>query len=236
MKKLVLACALSSSLLLASIPSAMAESLNYNVVSLSESVSQSLESDLVRITLNIQQEGKDRNAVASGVTQATNQVLAKIKQDKNIIGKISNRSGYPMSDYVNGKTIKRGWRESVLIEIESSNFAAANQLMASVQNVANVQNMNYTVSDKKLKSFEKELTQDAIARFQDRAQNITQSLGARKYKIVNLDIGSTGAPNFRTSSMRYKAGMAADSAPIQESLPGKEDIRLTVSGSIQIQE
>ncbi len=214
---------------------AMADTLNYNVINLSEAASQTLENDILRITLNIQKEGKDRNAITNEVTQSLNQVLAKIKQNKNIDGKIINRSSYPLNDYVNGKTVSRGWQDAVQIQIESKDFAAVNQLAANVQNVANIQNMGYTVSDSKRKSAESQLTAAAIQSFKERAQDITRSLGAKSYKIVTMDIGSTGAP--RRAPMMYlaKASGAAESAAVQDSMPGNEDIVLNISGSIQVQ-
>ncbi len=233
MKKNLIALGLSSALLIMTTP-AISETLNYNVINLSESVSQELESDLLRITLNIEQEGKNRDAIASNVTRSMNTVLAKIKQNNKIEGKIINRGGYPINDYINGKRVDRGWKESIQIQIESKDFNAVNQLAADVQNIANIQSMNYTVSNTKLKAFENQLTQDAIKRFKERANNITKSLGGRNYKIVNMDIGSTGGSYTSNNYMALRASKA-ESAPVQDSIPNKENIQLTINGSIQVQ-
>ena len=237
MKRNLLLLGLIGSLIGAASSVAVAEPLNYNVVNLSESINHSVARDTLMVVLAVHEQGKDRVQVASNVTRRVNQVLAQIKNNRAFEASLSGRSGYPNSDYVNGKRVDKGWQEQATITVKSQDFEALNKLIAQVQANANVQDLQYTVSDSKRKSFETELTEQAVKRFRERAQMITRAMGGSGYRIVNMDIGSTGGsrPMGGQAYDRMKLAAASADAPVPEAMPGNEDINLNISGSIQVQ-
>ena len=83
-----------------------------------------------------------------------------------------------------------------------------------------------------------ELRRTALHRFQERAADLGKALGFSGYKIVKLRINESGSPSAvlekSLAEGRYAAAPEALSAPDLPVSPGSEEIRVTVSGSIQM--
>ncbi|MFD1245563.1 SIMPL domain-containing protein [Paralysiella testudinis] len=231
MKKIVLAGLMG----LAVAGLARAEALNYGLVSLSESVSRPIARDQMVLVLNIEEQGKEREAVANAVTRKVNAVLQQARQHSQFNTTLQSRSAYPQSDYVNGRRVDKGWQDSASIKVESKDMAALNAFAAKVQSQAAISDIQYTVSTASMQANETELTREALQRFNARAAMIAQNLGGSGYKIVQLNIGNSSdnisTPLAYGGVMRAKA----DAAPVQDSAPGEAQLRLDVSGQIQVQ-
>ncbi len=125
--------------------------------------------------------------------------------------------------------------------VESKDFAALNRLIADSQAEAEVQNTSFSLSKQKQKETVGELSRTALHRFQERAADLGKALGFSGYKIVKLRINESGSPSAvmvkSFAEGRYAAAPEALSAPAAPDLPvspGSEEIRVTVSGSIQM--
>ena len=125
--------------------------------------------------------------------------------------------------------------------VESKDFAALNRLIADSQAEAEVQNTSFSLSKQKQKETVDELSRTALHRFQERAADLGKALGFSGYKIVKLRINESGSPSAVLEKSlvegRYAAAPEALSAPAAPDLPvspGSEEIRVTVSGSIQM--
>jgi len=86
-----------------------------------------------------------------------------------------------------------------------------------------------------------ELSRPALHRVRERAADLGKTLGFSGYKIVRLRINESGSPSAvlekSLAEGRYAAAPEALSAPAAPDLPvspGREEIRGTVSGSIQM--
>lgn len=218
----------------------LARDLNYNVISLNETVSQDLERDTMEVRLMIQEENVDPVQLANLVTQKTNQVLAHIKKEKDLDVTLTNRNSYQTSrkNPNSTKKINYFWREQTTISVKSKNFARVNKLIASVRDTARVQGITFSVSKEKLKSVEANLTKETIKQFRKRATMIAQDLGGRGYKIVSMNIGSTGGASpviYRNSPMLQKRadGMTEDMV-IPDDAAGNYELTFAVSGSIEV--
>ena len=104
-----------------------------------------------------------------------------------------------------------------------------------------MQNTSFSLSKQKQKETVDELSRTALHRFQERAADLGKALGFSGYKIVKLRINESGSPSAVLEKSlvegRYAAAPEALSAPAAPDLPvspGSEEIRVTVSGSIQM--
>ncbi|KPN71682.1 SIMPL domain-containing protein [Neisseria sp. 83E34] len=209
-----------------------AEPLNYNVVSFSESVSTTADNDLMSVVFAIEEEGKDRQAVSNRITQRLNTLNARISANKAFKGAVINRSTQP---HYNEKGKVTGWYDSAYVSVESKDFQALNKLIAASQNDAAVMRLSFTVSPEKRSEITNELSKQALKNFKKRAEVISQTLGFRGYKIVNIQIDS----NFRTRQTAAMKSQTMDAAlssvpEMTADNPGTEEIIQTVSGSIQM--
>lgn len=217
-----------------------AEPPNYNIVEFDESVSATVPRDTMTASFVIRAEGRDRSAVNRAFT-AKLQSFSRRTEGKTFETAQFGRTAVPTYEYRNNKRILTGWQESVEFSVESKDFAALNRLIADSQAEAEVQNTSFSLSKQKQKETVDELSRTALHRFQERAADLGKALGFSGYKIVKLRINESGSPSAvlekSLAEGRYAAAPEALSAPAAPDLPvspGSEEIRVTVSGSIQM--
>ena len=214
-----------------------AEPLNYNIVEFDESVSATVPRDTMTASFVIRAEGRDRSAVNRTFT-AKLRSFSRRAEGKTFETAQFGRTAVPIYEYRNNKRILTGWQESVEFSVESKDFAALNRLIADSQAEAEVQNTSFSLSKQKQKETVDELSRTALHRFQERAADLGKALGFSGYKIVKLRINESGSPSAvlekSLAEGRYAAMPEALSAPDLPVSPGSEEIRVTMSGSIQM--
>lgn len=213
---------------------AAAEPLHYGLVSLEAAASHEVTRDEMVLLLNIEEQGKNRQQVADAATRKINAVLQAAARNKNFNTLLQSRSAYPLHDYVNNRRVDKGWQDSAVVRIQSKDMAALNVFAAQVQAQAAIGDIQYTVSDERLKQHEAELTREAVQQFRNRAEAVSRQLGGRGYKIVQLDIGRGQNGGGMPVAMMAAARMEK-AAPVQEGAPGETQIRLHITGRIQVQ-
>ncbi|PIT23850.1 hypothetical protein BGI37_10805 [Snodgrassella alvi] len=214
----------------------LAESLNYGIVELNAQVTQAVARNEMILVLKIQQQGSNRQQISNTVTTRLNQVLAAAHRHNDFNTTQLTRTVEPRFDYQKNKRIDNGWQDSVLIQIKSTNLTALNRFATEVQNLAAVVAINYQVADTTLQNYEAKLTQEAIARFQQRAVLIAHTLGGHGYKVVSMSLGSSqdSRDYGAYASPVMLSRMAADSAPVQDTAAGETRLTLSINGKIQV--
>ena len=76
---------------------------------------------------------------------------------------------------------------------ESTDFKAASQLIAELQQNFQTESINFTVSEAKRKKVENELMLEASKNFQQRAQSLAQAWNKPGYQLVNLNINTNNS-------------------------------------------
>ena len=139
------------------------------------------------------------------------------------------------NEYVNNKVEKRVARLRA-ISVFSEDTAKVNQLVAAVQQDARLESQNYGLTTVARRQYELQLTEQAIRNFQQQAQHIATVLGARNYKIVEMNVGNVNI-NQRQPRMYASAASAnmkmADAGEVANDMAGETEISVNVSGSIQ---
>lgn len=202
---------------------------------MSDSVSRNIVRDQMVLTLNIEEQGRDRSAVATAVTNRINSVLQQARRYSDFNTTLQGRSANKLTEYINNRSVDKGWQEHASIRIESKDLDALNRFAAQVQTYAAIGDIQYTVSAETVRAKEVELTREALSRFRQRSEMIVRNLGGSGYRIVQLDIGNGG----NTGQSLYRGRAVADVVPMatmkMDSAPGEAELQLTVTGQIQIQ-
>ncbi|MBO7081831.1 MAG: SIMPL domain-containing protein [Neisseriaceae bacterium] len=210
-----------------------AESLNYNVVNLSAQATITVPRDMMEVELMIEESGNNRQTVSNRVTERSNQVLRKIRNNSALESQLSARHAYPIYQRNNQKPT---WRDTARITVKSKDFAVLSQLIADVQSLASVGHLGFSVSRATQEKNDRQLTENAIQRFREQAQHITHALGGKTYKIIHLDVNRNHHYAVRNTGVRMMAKSASyDEAVTPEVESGEEELRAEVSGSIQVQ-
>lgn len=223
--------ALFASLLLLSPLAQATEPSGYNQVSLTAEVRQQLPLDRMRVTLYTEEQGEDPAQLASRITETINAALGQARQ-QNVQVSLGNRSSYPVHDS-KGRSIT-AWRERAELRIEGSDFPALSKLTGELLSSLQFGNLQFSLSSERRQEAEDALIEDLIARFNQRAGRVGKSLGASDYKLVRLDIntsGGGGMPMPRAYAMR-----AMSSAPVSPEIEaGSTELVLQATGVIEVQ-
>ncbi|UOO90677.1 SIMPL domain-containing protein [Vitreoscilla massiliensis] len=216
---------------------AQAKDIHYNIIQLSDSAQMNVPQNQLNVTLVVESTAANRNDASRDNTVKLNRVMAAIEQ-AGLKGQLLNRSVNEHNEYVNNKMEKRGWRDYAQFSVFSEDTAKVNQLVAAVQQDARLESQNYGLTTAARRQYEMQLTEQAIHNFQQQAAHITRVLGARNYKIVELNVGDANV-NVRPPRMYALAASAKmemdNSGGVANDMAGETEITVNVSGSIQLQ-
>ncbi|WP_277963812.1 SIMPL domain-containing protein [Pseudomonas sp. RIT-To-2] len=219
--------------LLASLPVLADEAPRYNQISLRAEVSQEVPRDLMLVTLYSEEQNADPAKLAAQVTEAMNKALGKARAVKEVKISQGSRNSYPIYDDKGQKIT--GWRERAELRLESADFPALSTLTGQLLQDLKMGGMSFTISPKTRTASEDALLKDAVAAFKARAQLATEALGGKGYKVVSMNLNSSGYQQpFPRAAMMMKSAMA-DSAPTPEVEAGTSQVSMNADGTIEVQ-
>ncbi len=201
----------------------------YGRINLSASASRQVENDTLVARMYAQREGKDAAQLSREVNQRVSQAVKQAKATPDI--KVQTL-GYNTNPIYNKQTLT-GWRVRQAIRLESQNSTALSDLIGSLQKSLGVESISYTISPEKLSATEESLMSEGITAFKRRAQLITKDMGHARYRLVNMQVNSSGSSpqpmRMRSMAMESK-GRAAP--PALEA--GTRQVQLNISGTIEL--
>ncbi|GAA5558418.1 hypothetical protein Asch01_03174 [Acinetobacter schindleri] len=208
------------------------ESLNYNVVNLSAEASRDISNDLMHANLYVEKSNKQPAELAAQINQLMKQAINAAKKYPSVKIETGSQHTYPVYDNDNRKL--REWRARAQVRIESTDFKAASQLIAELQQNFQTESINFTVSEAKRKKVENELMLEASKNFQQRAQSLAQAWNKAGYQLVNMNINTnnSGYPPVPRMAMA-KSAYAEAAIPDQEMAAGESKMTVSANGSIQ---
>lgn len=200
----------------------------YNRISLSASATQEVENDLLSATLYAQQEGQRPSTLQARVNQSITRALTQAKQQPEV--KV-NTLDYRTTPIYRQQTID-GWRVRQSIRLQSRETTLLSTLIGDLQGELAVASINYHLSPERRQAAENELMAEAITAFKQRATLIAKQFGSGEYRLVKMEIST---PNGKPPQLGIQhLEMARASAPPIKA--GSQQIRLTVSGTIELTE
>ncbi|BDZ74549.1 hypothetical protein GCM10025856_22680 [Methylophaga marina] len=218
--------------LLAISPLTFAEDLaQMGIVSLDTSASMDVENDELITRLQVFEQGKDPAKLTDMVNKKTALVLDAVKNFNAIQAETSNYTTQPVYD--EGKIAS--WRVSQQLTLETRQFDQMSQFIADINTLANIQSMQFMVSDDRAEKVKTDLLKQAISKFKDKAQLISTEFDRSGYEIVSISIdGNSFTPmpmmeraNMMSADMRVKAAPAALAG-------GSNEISVNIRGSIKL--
>lgn len=217
---------------LTSVP-ALAESVNYNQISVHAEVNQEVSRDLMNVTLYSEAQNTDPAKLAAEITETLNKALGQARQVKDVTIRQGNRNSYPIYDDKGQKIT--GWRERAELRLESADFAALSKLTGELLGDMKMGGMDFSISKPTRKASEDQLLKEAVTAFRARAQLVTEALGGTGYKVVNLNFNTTGYPQpyLRAPVMMMKAARE-DAAPTPDIEAGTSDVTVAADGVIEV--
>lgn len=207
------------------------ETLNYNVVNISAEASRDISNDLMNANLFVEKSNKQPAELAAQINQLMTQVINTAKKYPTVKIETGSQHTYPVYDNDNRKL--REWRARAQVRIESTDFKAASQLIAELQQNFQTESINFTVSEAKRKKVENELMLEASKNFQQRAQSLAQAWNKPGYQLVNLNINTNNSGYPPVPRMAMAKSAYAEAVPEQEMAAGESKMTVNANGSIQ---
>lgn len=201
---------------------------HYDRVHLSASAQTQIENDTVIATLYAQEEGSDSAQLADLVNNRISQAIRLVKQHDTIKLQTSSYNTSPV--YHNNKIT--GWRVRQNIRLESQDMTLMSQVLGSLQQSLFLQGINFNVSPELKNKTDDELIVEALKVFEARAKNITQQLGRKNYKIVDINV-STSADHYARRNYEVAAMASKIAAPSIEG--GEQTIKVSITGQIELE-
>ena len=202
---------------------------HYNHIQLQAAQSEKVSNDTMHVTLNTYGEHRDAAQLAKQINADMDWALKKIGMYKAVKVKTGSYQTWPVQ---RDKILTKGWRGQQNLELESTDTETLSQLAGELQKKLKINSMRFTVSDEKREAAENRLIDQALDAFKERARIIRVNLKASGYRVVDINVGTTA----QHPPVRYQARMAmADMAESSVAAEGGEsDIRVTVSGTIEL--
>ena len=206
------------------------DELRYNQVRLQSQQTESVSNDTMHVTLQTYAEMQDPAKLAARINQEMEWALAQVKQ----VPGVKLRTGSYQTWPVIRKEVTTGWRGQQDLILESRDTQALSRLVGQLQAKLQIKSMNFSVSDEKRVTVENRLIDLALNAFRERAGIVGDNLKAGGYRIVELNVGTSTArpPMMHQARMASMSMEAADAVAVEG---GESDVRVTVSGTIEMQ-
>ncbi|MDY7219787.1 SIMPL domain-containing protein [Denitrificimonas sp. JX-1] len=219
---------------LATSSAALANEQLYNQVSLRAEAYQEVAHDQMEVTLYTEEQNTDPAQLATQITKTLNSAVKSARQQPQINVRMGNRRSYPVHDEKDKKII--AWRERAEIRLESTDFSALSALTGKLLQSLKMANMQFSIAPKTRTNSEDALLKEAIDAFQARAQLVTEAFGSKDYKVVNLNLSSSGfaRPPIYARSNKMMMAMSDESAVTPEVEAGSSQVSIIADGVIEI--
>lgn len=202
---------------------------HYDRVHLSASAQTQVENDTIIATLYTQEDGSDAAQLANLVNQRITEAVGLVKRYDAIKLQTSSYNTSP----VYHKNKITGWRVRQNIRLESRDMTLMSDVLGQLQKTLNLQQINFAVSPELKNSTDDSLITEALQVFEQRAKNITQQLGRKNYKIVDINVSTSGSHYPRR---QYEAAVMSASKISAPSIEGGEQtLKVTVTGQIEME-
>ena len=213
---------------------AQADEARYNQIALRAEVSQEITHDLMHVTLYSEAQHSDPAKLAAEITRTLNSAVTQARGVKDVSVALGSRNSYPVYDDKGQKIT--AWRERAELRLESADFTALSKLTGEMLKELKMAGMEFSIATATRKTHEDALLKDAVAAFQARAQLATEALGGSGYKLVSLNLNSSGFQPPMPMHMARGKGMAMmEAAPTPEIEAGTSQVTVNADGVIEVQ-
>lgn len=202
----------------------------YNLIHLQAQSSQPVDNDRMQAVLSTFGEGADSAKLADELNRTMSWALSAAKKYPQVRINSGPYQTYP----VLGKTSLKQWRSTQEITLEAENTAQMVQLIGVLQQHLQVNTIQFSVSPATRSRAEDQLIDKALAAFQARAERIRHDLGTKSYRIVDMNIGTTGNSVTPYTMMRQQGMESSVATPAVES--GSSVLSVTADGTIELQQ
>jgi predicted secreted protein len=201
----------------------------YDRINFQVSAVEEVENDTLVVVMYSERSGQKPSTIADEVNRNIGWAVDLAKKNSAIKVQTLHYRQDPM--YTNQSI--SGWKIRQSIRLESTEAASLSALIGEMQGRLSVASLRYTVSPTRRNKVERRLIAEALNRFKSRGEQIKVELGRTGYRIVNIDVITSGQSpvpvRMRAAAMMEDSAVAAPSIE-----PGVQSVSVQASGTIEL--
>lgn len=204
------------------------------VVNLSASAHKEVPQDWLTVVVRASLEGSEPAALQTQLKTVVEQALAQLRPQMQPQAFEVHSGHFGIYPRHNDKGRVVGWQGQADLVIEGRDFVKVSQVAAQVPRMA-VAQATFSLSRDGRQQLEAEVQGQAVQKFRQRAQQLAKDFGFSTYTLRQVSVGSAdrAEPLLQARALLADVAMAAP-APAIPLAAGKDEVRITVSGSIQL--
>ena len=225
----------ASALIAAASPAAFADvpPPPQGVVHLTTSATTEVTKDLLTITLSTTKEGPDAAAVQAQLKQALDAALIEARKSVRP-GQLDVQTGnFQLQPRYTNKGQTNGWQGSTELIVEGRDMPAIGQLTGHITTLT-IAGVAYNISRELREKIEGEVAAQAIARYRAKAADYAKQFGYTAYTLREVNVQSNDVPPVRPMARMSVNAMSASADAALPVEPGKGNVMVTVSGTVQM--
>ena len=200
-------------------------------VSFQVEVGREVGNDRMLAILNATAEEKKPADLADRINSTMAWALDQARANKQVTLRSGSYQTYPV--YGENRKIVR-WRGHQELQLESQDVDQLSQLVGTLQSQLQMQSLQFSVSHDRRQQVENELIEQALEAYQARAEIVRKSLGAKTYKLLDINIHSTGRSPVIPMRAEAVSTMSRSSVSKPALEQGTSRVDVQVSGKIRL--
>jgi len=200
----------------------------YDRIDLGATAEREVENDLLIAVVYAEVENSDQARAADEVNAAIRWASDQTRTASGIAMQTQQYTTRPV--YANDRRIV-GWVARQSLRLESADAEALSTLLGELQSRVAIESLRSSLSSAARVSTEETLIAEALAAYRRRAELVATELGRDGYRIVHLNVGSSGPIAFREA--RAQGLMSAADSPAIEA--GVQTVTVSVNGTIELE-
>ncbi len=203
--------------------------LTYDRIEFSVVATRQVENDTLIAILYVQREGEDTGKLVNEVNRSIQWGLEQARKSSGL--KVQTLD-YQTNPIYRDQQLQ-GWRVRQSLRLESRNATQLTRTIGTLQERLAVGSIRYDVSPERRRQVESELIGEAIRAFTKRAELITTQLDRNEYRLVSMNVNTSGSPPPpRARHVMAMRAQAAAAPPVLEA--GTQSLQVHVSGTIEL--
>ncbi len=204
------------------------------VVHLSASAWQQARQDWLRVVLRSTLEGSEPMAVQKQLKKVVDEALGQLRPQLQPHQLEVHSGAFGINPRYNDKGKIVGWQGQADLVIEGRDFGKIGQAAGQVPRMA-VESAQFSLSREGRQQLEAEVQSQAVQGFRQKAQQLAKDFGFAGYTLRQVTVGTVDRPAPVMPMVATARMVLADAAPSPIPLEGgKDEVHITVSGSIQL--
>jgi predicted secreted protein len=200
-------------------------------VSFQVEVGREVGNDRMLAILNATAEEKKPADLADRINSTMAWALDQARANKQVTLRSGSYQTYPV--YGENRKIVR-WRGHQELQLESQDVDQLSQLVGTLQSQLQMQSLQFSVSHDRRQQVENELIEQALEAYQARAEIVRKSLGAKTYKLLDINIHSAGRSPVIPMRAEAVSTMSRSSVSKPALEQGTSRVDVQVSGKIRL--